>query len=199
MSSDIESRIRNEIREQEEIDPISRLEEIKKELERQLAAEKLLRHILGEEEYKDFINKGEIEVKSKKHINRTYIIRELGMIDVIENNILIEKLCINVMESNFPLQDQLVTKKLGLEEVEEFILKMANHMIPSNFELLERIREPRLFDLDLFSGKKEEFLKKIEEPKKFDLKHLFSDDREEFLKRIKDPRGFDLENLFSER
>lgn len=199
MNSDIESRIRNEIREYEEIDPISRLEEIKKELERQLAAEKLLRHILGEEEYKDFIDKGEIEVKSKMHTNRIYIIRELGMIDVIENNILIEKLCINVMESNFPRQDQLVAKKLGLEGVEEYILKVANRMIPSGFGLLERIREPRIFDLNLSSDKRVEFLKKITEPKKFDLKHLFSDDREEFLKRIKDPRGFDLENLFSER
>ena len=200
MSSDLESRIRNEIREQDEIDPISRLEEIKKELERQLAAEKLLKHILGEEEYKDFINKGEIKVKSKRYLNRTYFIKELGLIDVIENNILVEKLCINTIESNFPLQDQLVSKKLCLEEIEELILKVANHMIPHDFGLLERINESReQLDLDIFSDNKEEFLKRIKEPTKFNLDNLFSDNKEESLKKIREYSRFDLENLFSEK
>ncbi len=207
MNSDIESRIRNELREQEEgIDPIYRLEEIKKELERQLTAEKLLKHLLGEKEYRDFINKGEIEVKSKKYPNRTYIIREFGKIEVVENNMIVERLCINA-GSNFPLQDELVAKKLGLEQAEELILKIANHIIPQEFGLLERVQEYKELDLkNLFSGDKEEFLKDIDKKlnKKFDLENLFSDNREEFLKSIdkqlkKDSRRFNIENLFAEK
>lgn len=142
LQDNFEPLIRNEIR-KKEIDPISRLETLKEELERQLTAEKLLKNVLGEEEYKTFIREGEIRVRSKKYQNRIYIIRELGKIDVIEidnskNKILVERLCINPRDPNFPSQDQLVAKKLGLEEAEELILKTANHFpVRENEKIIE--------------------------------------------------------------
>ena len=139
LPGNIEHLIKDEIR-QKEIDPINRLETLKEELERQLTAEKLLRHVLGTEEYMTFINKGEIRIKSKKYPNRTYIIRELGKIDVLENEKLVERLCINPRDPSFPSQDELVTKKLGLEDAEELILKTANHFPVKKDEIITEER-----------------------------------------------------------
>lgn len=193
MDISIESIIRNEIRGVE--DPISRLELIKKEIERQLSAERLLKSILGEEEYNNFLNKREISVTSKKYHNRYYLIRELGVIDVIENGVLKEKLCINPKESNFPLQDQLVAKKLGLEGAEEWILKTANHTTVSEIsEFCKRIIKRFNLGFDPFIYKREESLKNIKENKinlGFDP---FIDKKEESLKKVKNIKinlGFD--------
>lgn len=140
LPGNFEHLIKNEIRKRE-VDPISHLETLKEELERQLTAEKLLRHVLGAEEYMTFISKGEIRIKSKKYANRTYIIREVGKIDILENEKLVDRLCINPRDPNFPSQDELVTKKLGLEEAEELILRTANHFpITENGTIIEERR-----------------------------------------------------------
>jgi len=193
----IESIIRDEIRKAD-------IETIEREYRRQLFAEKLLKDILGDEEYRHFVDKGKILVKSKIYHNRIYVIRELGMIDVIDNEILTEKLCINPSEFDYPSQDILVVKKLGLEGAEELILKIANH-IPV---LLERIREritAKEFNLefDPFSDDiRKEFLERVRPSKKFNLEFdPFSDNiRKEFLERIRPSKKFNLEfDPFSEK
>lgn len=167
---DIESIIRDEIRKKGETDPICRLELIKKEIDRQLSAEKLLKYILGDDRYREFIDNREIKIESKKYPGRYYIIREFGMIEVFENDTLKERLCINPTECNFPLQDQLVAKILGLEGAEELILKTANHTsIPIFSEFCRRIIKEFNLEFDPFSDRREDFLKRIREEKKFNL------------------------------
>ena len=188
----VESTIKEKIR-NKNVDPINLLEKIKIEVERQLMAEKLLRHVLGDNEYKNFLDNGEIKVKSKIYHDRVYAIKEYGLIDVIENDNIIERLCIHPAESDFPSQDQMVTKKLGLETIEDLILKTANHIPALHSDICEIIRE---FKVEHMFTSNKELLENIDASKKFNFEDNIFSDRGEYLEKLKSSRQFNLEYLF---
>lgn len=107
-------------------DPVERLVELQKLIQRQLKAEKLLKDVLGKEQYQRFLKDKEIIVPSKLHPHRQYVVKEFGKVDIIEKDELIEQLCL-IPTIDCPSQDSLAMKKLLIEGDETLFLKTANH------------------------------------------------------------------------
>lgn len=114
-------------------DPIAELEALKgevnglvEEIERMRRGEELLKEVLGEGRYKDFIRVGFVAIESKIYPKRIYIVREEGKVEVVEGGKTIETLCL-VPTTTVGKQDVLALKKLLLESDERMFLKTANH------------------------------------------------------------------------
>ena len=89
-------------------------------------AERLLRDVLGEDQYQHFCQLGYIEVPSQAHPGRVYRIGGwLEKVVVVEHGRTIGVLCAEVME-DVPAADVVLTHKLMLEGDEEEYLRIAN-------------------------------------------------------------------------
>ena len=125
----------------QEPDPIAELENLYNDIGVQMRAEKLLKEVLGEGSYMEFIQAHQITIASKLYENRYYTIREFGYVQVIDNGVITEELCLVPKEGNLALQDVVALKKLMLEGEEKKFLEIANHFskgVPS--ERLSSVR-----------------------------------------------------------
>jgi hypothetical protein len=123
-----------------ETDPIKELELVKEDLETNLRAEKLLKEVLGEGRYKAFALTGSCGIESKKYPGRTYVIREYGRVEVIEDGRTIDELCLVPKNQALIAQDVVALKKLMLEGNETEFLKIANHFPRAREESVSEAR-----------------------------------------------------------
>jgi hypothetical protein len=107
-------------------DPIKEMEQAKEQIDQILRAEKLLKEVLGEGRYKDFLITGIYTIGSKRHPDQYYIVREYGRVEIVEHGVTIDELCIVPTEA-IATQDVLILRKFMLEADEELFLKTAVH------------------------------------------------------------------------
>ena len=107
-------------------DPVMEMEQFKSDLDVMLKAERLLKEVLGEGRYKEFLQAHQLTIPSKLYKDRYYIVREWGRIEVIQSGRILEELCI-VPTTQIATQDVLALRKLMLEQNEKEFLKISNH------------------------------------------------------------------------
>ncbi len=108
-------------------DPIKELETLYSDIGVQMRAEKLMKEVLGDTLYNEFITTQQITIPSKLYPDRYYTIREFGFVQVIDHGQLVEELCVVPKDGAIVTQDVVALKKLMLEGDEKEFLKIANH------------------------------------------------------------------------
>jgi len=90
------------------------------------SAERLLRTVLGDAKYEDFIRLGYIEIPSRTHPGRVYMIRSWpGKVTIVEGGQPTAVLCAQPI-IDVPMADLLVLHKLMIEGNEDEYLRTAN-------------------------------------------------------------------------
>ncbi|HLI05348.1 MAG TPA: hypothetical protein VKV40_02135 [Ktedonobacteraceae bacterium] len=96
-------------------------------------ARQLLREVLTQEEYRQLIQQGYIDIPSPGYPQRVYRVPHTpGFVDVIENKKLQERLCLQPLD-RVPNADFVVIHKLMIEADEETYLQKANWIMPVMF------------------------------------------------------------------
>lgn len=86
----------------------------------------LLRAVLGEPSYQEFVRKGHIEVPSRLYPGRAYLIKQWPeKVEVVEKGRTVAVLCAEP-ESDVPPADLIVIHKLMIEDNEQEFLRIAN-------------------------------------------------------------------------
>ena len=106
-----------------------RKSEEKKQKNAEKKAKKLLMGLISKADYRKFCDLGYIDVEGKS--GKLYRIEPGCQVKVFESktklNIYIDSLCILTEDTNLPLADEVIWKKLMVEANEKQLLKIANH------------------------------------------------------------------------
>jgi hypothetical protein len=93
-------------------------------------ARQLLRAVLTQDQYRQLIQRGYLDIKSPSHPQRFYRVPKApGIVHVIENGSLQANLCLQPLDW-VPEADFVVIHKLMIEADEETYLKKANRIVP---------------------------------------------------------------------
>jgi len=95
-------------------------------------ARHLLRAVLTDEQYRQMIQQGYLDIPSPSHPQRFYRVPQAhGRVQMIENEILQASLCLQPLDW-VPEADFMVIHKLMIEADEETYLQKANKIVPIN-------------------------------------------------------------------